>query len=69
MRNPPVGDIQNAHIHTGAAGVNGGIFIDLEVPSATIDPFSGVMTGTITPTLAQIARVCNAFDQFGISGF
>ncbi len=67
MRQPAIEDIVNAHIHAAPAGVDGAVLIDLEPGSATTDPGTGLMTGAVTPTLLQLARVCNDLGAFYIN--
>ena len=63
MRSPDVGDIQAAHIH---AVIDGAIFVNLDVPSALIDG-AGVLSGSVTPTPAQLALICNAIGSFYVN--
>jgi len=67
LRSPAVADVTAAHIHSGPGGVSGPVFVDLDIASATLDPASGLLQGTGTPTLAELARICNAPGAFYVN--
>ncbi len=64
MVDPVQADINLAHIHVGDQGVNGLIVLDLQPNSATRDPATGTISGTVAvdgETLARIAANLGGF--------
>src|SRR5438477_86904 len=57
MASPAVNSVTLAHVHQGATGVSSGVFFDLGAASGTVDGTAGTLTGSATPSLAQITRV------------
>lgn len=65
MVDPVQADVTMAHIHIGAAGVNGLIVISFEpATTGTRDAAAGTITGTVTVDAAQVARVAADLENF-----
>lgn len=54
----PIDELTLAHIHVGGLGVDGGILVDLDVASATLDLLAGTLTHTVTAPMTTLARLC-----------
>jgi hypothetical protein len=52
-----LGAVTMAHVHEGAPGVPGPIFIDLQTSGATATPADSTLSRTVTVTDAQLVRV------------
>ncbi|MHC4341210.1 MAG: CHRD domain-containing protein [Planctomycetota bacterium] len=57
MATPTVTDVADAHIHPGGEGVNGGILVDLEIPTGSLDAAAGTVRGTVSGDVAALARI------------
>jgi hypothetical protein len=64
MSSPSVSQLTNAHVHAGATGVPGPIFIDLGLASGVVDTTVNTVTGTAPFSLNALAQI-----GYGLSGF
>ena len=56
-----------AHVHEGARGVPGPIFVDLDRPAATVDAVARTLTHTVALTPVQRARIALDPDGFYVN--
>jgi hypothetical protein len=64
MVQPAVDTVNLAHIHVGAPGVNGVPVVNLDPPSAAVDPAAGTLRGTVTVDSATLARILADHEGF-----
>ncbi|MGH7163205.1 MAG: CHRD domain-containing protein [Planctomycetota bacterium] len=64
MRSPAITDVTDAHVHAGAAGVNGGILVDFNVTAGIVDAANGTISGSVTIPLTSLSRIAA-----GLAGF
>jgi hypothetical protein len=67
MAQPLAGELTMGHIHFGPAGVDGGIALDFDVPTSTLDVAAGTRTGSATAPLPLISRLSMHPDQFYVN--
>ncbi len=57
-KSPVITDITAAGVHIGNEGQNGIALQDLDVGSAVVDASLGTLSGSVTPPLATLSRIC-----------
>jgi len=62
-----VGDITMMHIHRGAAGVNGGIVVDLLAGGAVFDPATFTASGSVPAAAALATEIANTPGEFYVN--